>query len=935
MRRIESLLVLLVLLVVNGVSIATYTVLASAYDGSAGIIQMEELQVPDGAYIAKVIPNTTIVYLGTTYGYGELYKSENSGKTWKLVYDFGDDRITDIYVSRNGTLFLGTNGGVYRSEDEGKTWTRVLDFSNTTYGALSQGNFAEASDGTIYIGEYGQKPYVKPLIYKSTDDGRTWTLVYNLTEIESGANHTHGIAVDIYGNLYAAYGDVDEGLIVFHPNGTWEQWFDKVQPWQILTVDNYVFIGSDQGSYPFVWRYNLTTGELKTVLAVEASDKAIPASASYVNAMIYGGLVPNMFYDSINGVVYVATQSLVNDDVYTYGIYASPDFGETWVKIYEGTTSTSDVQVHEISGVTSDGYIFASVYDTGTGSTKILKIRALSQDELKHLASELSKNVYGGEANSFTRIFDNDTYFSFLAEPLTNAKLRVTGVNVTNLAPNPSFESWDDVTGRPVDWNFYNAGGNATISQSTDAYEGAFSVEIVYFNESPGFPNLYTSSLAVEPDTNYTLSVYWKCNVTNGDLKIALTWYDSDGTKISNTYKELYVYKNDTWSRGLTSIRSPSNAATVVISISPLVLGKYTIDAVQLQKGLVATPFINTTSEQRSENVIITIDGKEFNCGSLNDGESVEFELGNLSGTKELTASIGGSKVVNITVFGEKIFSANNCLLDFSGGKYVFKRIFDSPEIRVYKPVQIELNYSVLYRILGTTATIGNMQVKPTTICNVTVSEYSSDRVRFTADAPSGETVTFTLRDLEPSRAYLILKDGEYFDILLANVSGVISFTNSEWSSSTFEIFLMDYLWWNGTNLLSANFSSTSLYSYGEGDYYAIEAVEDLATKKKFYEVSNNASLQVKVVVCGLEPSASYDVKGYWTNGSLIFSKVVNSNSSGCICYYTTNFADERYTVIEKRTQANWFIVVTAIGGALVAGGLIIKRFRRWIRRGG
>ncbi|RLI82618.1 hypothetical protein DRP04_03555, partial [Archaeoglobales archaeon] len=227
------------------------------------------------------------------------------------------------------------------------------------------------------------------------------------------------------------------------------------------------------------------------------------------------------------------------------------------------------------------------------------------------------------------------------------------------------------------------------------------------------------------------------------------------------------------------------------------------------------------------------------------------------------------------------------------------------------------------------------MQVKPTTVCNVTITEYSPSKVRFTADAPEGETVTFTLGGLEPSRAYLILKDGEYFDILLANVSGVISFTNSEWSSSTFEIFLMDYLWWNGTNLLSANFSSTSLYSYGEGDYYAIEAVEDLATKKKFYEVSNNASLQVKVTVCGLDPSSAYDVKCYWANGTLVFSKVLNSNSSGCICYYTTNFADERYTVIEKRTQANWFIVVTAIGGALVAGGLIIKRFRRWIRRGG
>jgi len=147
------------------------------------------------------------------------------------------------------------------------------------------------------------------------------------------------------------------------------------------------------------------------------------------------------------------------------------------------------------------------------------------------------------------------------------------------------------------------------------------------------------------------------------------------------------------------------------------------------------------------------------------------------------------------------------------------------------------------------------------------------------------------------------------------------------------------HLWWNGTSELPTNFSCTELYSYGEGDYYAIKVVED-AAKKRFNETSNNASLQVRVTVCGLDPSSSYDVKCYWTNGTLVFSRVVNTNSTGCLAYYTTNFADERYMVIEKRTQVSWFII-TAVGGAAVGGAIafiagkkIIKRFRRWIRRG-
>jgi len=144
------------------------------------------------------------------------------------------------------------------------------------------------------------------------------------------------------------------------------------------------------------------------------------------------------------------------------------------------------------------------------------------------------------------------------------------------------------------------------------------------------------------------------------------------------------------------------------------------------------------------------------------------------------------------------------------------------------------------------------------------------------------------------------------------------------------------YIWGGGISKLPVNFSGTALHGFAKGDFYAIKVIEDTA-RKKFYEVSNNASLQVQVVVCGLEPSSSYDVKGYWINGSLIFSKVVNTNASGCLCYYTTNFGDKRYTVIEKRSQPNWFIVVTAVGGAILVGRFIakpiIKRFRRWIRR--
>jgi len=223
-------------------------------------------------------------------------------------------------------------------------------------------------------------------------------------------------------------------------------------------------------------------------------------------------------------------------------------------------------------------------------------------------------------------------------------------------------------------------------------------------------------------------------------------------------------------------------------------------------------------------------------------------------------------------------------------------------------------------------------------IAQITIDEYNlPERLTLSVSSSySNSSVSFNISTGLANYPFSIYRNGTLYDTATTDANGWLNWTYdggfSTWVFS-FEPAWM-YLWWNGTSELPANFSGTELYAFAEGDYYAIKVIED-AARKKFSEMSNNASLQVKVVVCGLEPSASYDVKGYWTNGPLIFSKVVNSNTTGCLCYYTTNFADERYTVIEKRTQANWFIVVGIIGGAIavIAGKPIIKRFRRWIRR--
>jgi photosystem II stability/assembly factor-like uncharacterized protein len=138
-------------------------------------------------------------YAGTGEGFfnldavrgGGIFKSVDSGKTWQLLPSTNPasnpafDYVQKIVVTNNGTILAATRsrycnvGGIYRSTDGGSTWTRVLSGNGLACGA-SQYTWAAdievASNGHIYASmgiSYSDG------VYKSVDNGLTWTLVYN------------------------------------------------------------------------------------------------------------------------------------------------------------------------------------------------------------------------------------------------------------------------------------------------------------------------------------------------------------------------------------------------------------------------------------------------------------------------------------------------------------------------------------------------------------------------------------------------------------------------------------------------------------------------------------------------------------------------------------------------------------------------------------
>jgi sugar lactone lactonase YvrE len=87
-------------------------------------------------------------------------------------------RTTALTTTPAGSWLAGTaDGGVWRSTDQGATWSPVFDSQSS----LSIGALAVAPDGSVWVGtgeaNTSQDSYAGTGIYRSTDDGQTWTAV--------------------------------------------------------------------------------------------------------------------------------------------------------------------------------------------------------------------------------------------------------------------------------------------------------------------------------------------------------------------------------------------------------------------------------------------------------------------------------------------------------------------------------------------------------------------------------------------------------------------------------------------------------------------------------------------------------------------------------------------------------------------------------------
>jgi uncharacterized protein (TIGR03437 family) len=173
-------------------------------DGGATWIPLTDDQssLANGAIVLDP-QNPDIIYVGTGeenfagdsyYGAGIL-KSTDRGATWtNIVGPFLRARIGSIAIhpSNSQVLLCTTDTGIWRSEDGASNWTRVLGQGGTA-AAFVQGtsvSFDPTNGDIAYAALGGPNGNSRNGVYRSSDSGKTWTLING-----SGANALPGANV--------------------------------------------------------------------------------------------------------------------------------------------------------------------------------------------------------------------------------------------------------------------------------------------------------------------------------------------------------------------------------------------------------------------------------------------------------------------------------------------------------------------------------------------------------------------------------------------------------------------------------------------------------------------------------------------------------------------------------------------------------------------
>lgn len=272
--------------------------------------------------------------------------SSDGGYNWSEVNVFNDlSRPVVAWISSTtDTMLVGSEGILYRSEAPYVTKEQVLDLNQYHDGStILSHSMVQHPDGELFIGSYQEAFDAR--IFKSTDDGKTWTQVYQTSDYQ----HVHNMSIDINKSPVAIYAGLDGGgaiLKTIDKGDTWQNLRDSNE--DIPQSTDYGMIYSDPSGY------RLFGGETSIVggySILKSTDDNLFTPVLSVGKAVY-------FVKKMNGILFAG--ALSSGRYRTTEILISYDDGETWKTAYTSSKFAS-------SAAASDGFRYLS-QDTYAGA---------------------------------------------------------------------------------------------------------------------------------------------------------------------------------------------------------------------------------------------------------------------------------------------------------------------------------------------------------------------------------------------------------------------------------------------------------------------------------------------------------------------------------------------------------------------------------------
>jgi len=513
-KRIENLIPLFITMMI------IFAFVTYIHPSAGQTFTLEEVTAaPEDTWRMLYVPKADALFVATYHGTVHRFDGEN----WQLVLDTGRNCYSFLNYDSYGNIYVSVFGRLYKSNDNGNTWSIVFEYSKESFQIW---HIADLGNGTLLGDNW---VYNCPYLWRSDDSGETWYLWKNFTELFPqyakpsqqfpGAyllRHLHLVAYDNYtGKIIVSTGDDIKHLFITSDGETWEV-VETGGHTGIMIFEDRILYGPDHKDGLIV--YDKSTDTYRVVY------KKFGDSLHNVR-------IDNFVYDDKTGIIYAGIIALPNDN---YGIISSSDRGETWNTIYHGGKATEDTffvflsifrrQLYVSMGYLYHGKLYRTPLTNGptTNKTKTSLTATFSSKVVNqgqkitvsgNLLGEYSPSYHlvgaiegapitlstdwGVEQNTVTSIggsysfsvnapttdgtysvkifFEGDTYF---APCQTTTTLSVLST-VQNLVLNPSFEDDSDLNGVPDYWNGYKSSGvQATLSWVSEPHSGSKSVRV-------------------------------------------------------------------------------------------------------------------------------------------------------------------------------------------------------------------------------------------------------------------------------------------------------------------------------------------------------------------------------------------------------------------------------------------------------------------------